>query len=135
MYILQFFNFKTFCFYLCISELRQIVNCFLLVSCYCHLLIKYFLILWDRPNLCHAVPLSPQPVWAFHHVCLCTWDRWVGSALHDIGISHHIMCHNNLIIVLFNHEGILIIETMAPVFNRNNVDCFQCVWYMNGICR
>ena len=54
MYILEFFNFKTFCFFLCIAELRQIVNCFLQASCYCHLLIKYFLI-------CEIVQIYAMP--------------------------------------------------------------------------
>ena len=48
---------------------------------------------------------------------------------------------NNPIIVLCNHEGIAIIETMAPTLNSEtvNADCLQCVqkfsiyeWYMSA---
>ena len=48
--------------------------------------------------------------------------------LHDIAISHHIMCHNavnKIIKSLFSLTWFLIIETMA--------DCLLCVQYMNGI--
>ena len=44
---------------------------------------------------------------------------------------------NNWIIVLFDHEGIPIIETMAPAFNRETVKCWlvsMCSiyeWYMS----
>ena len=48
-------------------------------------------------------------------------------------ISHVPQCceQNNWI---FNHEGILVIETMAQAFNRDTVKCwlFSCVQYMNG---
>ena len=46
-------------------------------------------------------------------------------------LSLHLVClednddavKNNAIIVLFNHEGIAIIETMAPTLNSETVKC------------
>ena len=43
--------------------------------------------------------------------------------LHDIDDAVNYVQCDNPIIVLFNHEGIAVIETMAPTLNSETVKC------------